>query len=204
MNPGEATSQDAAPVARIGPNAVTRMAEALREDVGIAETARLFAAASLAHHLDAPPEHMVDEREVTALHRVVRRELGLERAASVARDAGRRTGDYLLAVRIPKPAQRILRILPRRLASHVLLTAIGRHAWTFAGSGEFRAEAAWPARIVIFDSPLCRGARADIPLCDYYAATFERIYRALIDRDAVATEIACAGRGDPACVFEVR
>jgi divinyl protochlorophyllide a 8-vinyl-reductase len=203
VNPVASPLTESARIARIGPNAITRMAEALAGDVGAVKTMQLFAKAGLAHHLAELPRDMVDEREVIALHQVVRNELGLDRAARVSRAAGALTGDYLLAQRIPKPAQALLRILPRSLAARALLAAIGRNAWTFVGSGTFRAEFGRTVRITIANSPLCRGAQAAAPLCDFYAATFERLFRALVDPHASVTEIACQAAGDCACVFEL-
>jgi divinyl protochlorophyllide a 8-vinyl-reductase len=195
---------DTAHAARIGPNAIIRMAEALRSDAGSAETERLFGAAGLAHYLAEPPQEMVDEREVIALHRLVRSALGHERAARISREAGRLTGDYLLANRIPGPAQIVLRLLPRALATRALLTAIGRNAWTFVGSGAFRAETRPVARITIANCPICRDAHAGAPLCDYYAGTFERLFRALVNPQARVTETACSAVGADACAFEIR
>lgn len=183
------------------------MIEALREEVGEAETARLFAAAGLSHHLVSVPEHMVDERDVVALHTVVRADLGVARAKKVAADAGRRTADYLLAVRIPKRVQPILKILPARLSAKILLGAIGKHAWTFAGSGEFSAVAGHPVRFSIANCPVCRGASSPehmhTPLCDYYGATFERLFRTLVHPKSVVIETACQANGAPACAFEI-
>lgn len=50
---------------------------------------------------------------------------------------GRLTASYLLANRIPKPAQIVLGLLPARIGLKLLLKAIGGHAWTFAGVGTF-------------------------------------------------------------------
>ncbi len=122
----------------------------------------------------------------------------------MSRDAGLRTGDYLLANRIPRPAQALLSILPPGLASRTLLKAIRGNAWTFVGTGVFVADPSYPPKLTITDSLLCRGAVADQPLCDFYTGTFERLYRRLVDSDAVVTEIACHAKGDPDCVFEVR
>jgi divinyl protochlorophyllide a 8-vinyl-reductase len=190
--------------ARIGPNAITRVAEALRADLGETATAGLFGLAGLSAYLEEPPEDMVDETEVTRLHRQLRETLGTEHASRVSRVAGTRTGDYLLARRIPKPVQALLKMLPAALASRVLLAAIRKHAWTFAGSGSFTVLAGRPVRLEIAGNPLCRGSTSAVPVCDYYAATFERLFRELVDRDAVVTEIACEATGAPACVFEVR
>lgn len=194
--PGAAT----APGARIGPNAITRVAEALGRD----RAPRVFAVAGLAHHLRAPPEAMVDETEVVRLHRALRGVLGDREARRIARRAGELTGDYLLAHRIPAAARRVLRALPAALAAPLLLAAIRRHAWTFAGSGRFSATAGRPATLVIEGNPLCRGAVSDEPLCDYYAATFERLFRALVHPRARVVETACEACGAGECRFEVR
>ncbi|GAB0147409.1 MULTISPECIES: bacteriochlorophyll 4-vinyl reductase [Marichromatium] len=189
---------------RVGPNAIIRIAEALESFEGRERVEALLEAAGLAHYLDAMPETMVDEREVTRLHVALRELIGVEGAKAVSRDAGVRTGDYLLARRIPRPAQRLLKILPAPLASRVLMTAIRRNAWTFAGSGRFEALPAYPPRFIIEDGPICAGARAEHPLCDFYAGTFERLYRKLVQREARVTETACQAKGAETCVFEVR
>lgn len=190
--------------ARIGPNSIIRMAEALREQQGEARTAELFAAAGLSDYLAHPPTSMVEETEVIRLHQAVRAGIGLDAAARASWDAGLRTGDYLLANRIPRPAQRVLKVLPAGLAAKTLLQAIGKHAWTFAGSGRFSYQAGHPVRITIADCPTARGASADRPLCDFYSATFERIFSTLVNPSAKVTEIACSAAGAPACVFDIR
>lgn len=198
--------RDGAPVARIGPNAILQVAGALRALHGDAETAAVFAAAGLETHLEHPPEAMVDERDVIALHAALRGRLAPRDLERVVREAGRATGDYLLANRIPRAAQVLLKGLPAGLASRVLLTAIGRHSWTFAGSGWFDAQPARggrPLTVSISDCPMCRGVSAAVPVCDYYAATFERLFRELVHRDVAVAETACCARGEPACVFTI-
>lgn len=189
--------------ARIGPNAIGQVASVLRDELGPAIAARVFHAAGLDRHLLTPPREMVDEREVHALHAALRAELPAGQAVRIARDAGRATADYLLAHRIPRPVQWLLRRLPARAAAGVLMTAIGRHAWTFAGSGAFSARAGRPTRFAIDDCPLCRGEHAASPQCDYYAATFERLFRVLVHRGARVLETHCAARGDDACRFRI-
>jgi divinyl protochlorophyllide a 8-vinyl-reductase len=191
-------------IGRIGPNAIIRVAEALREQVGEGATARLFRSAGVDGYLSAPPQQMVDESEVRILHQVLRSELGLERARWVSRAAGLSTGDYLLAHRIPQVVQLILRTLPSGFASRMLLTAIRRHAWTFSGSGVFAARPGRPLRIWISGCPVCRGSVSHEPLCDYYAATFQRLFRALVDSDITVRETQCEATGAEACLFEVR
>jgi divinyl protochlorophyllide a 8-vinyl-reductase len=147
---------------------------------------------------------MVDEQEVTRLQATLRDQLGVDAARRTSHDAGLRTGDYLLANRIPRPVQRLLKILPARLASRVLIAAIRRNAWTFVGSGVFDGQPGRPTRLKVTDGPICRGARADVPLCDFYAGSFERLFSRLVHPNARVTETACQANGAESCVFEVR
>jgi divinyl protochlorophyllide a 8-vinyl-reductase len=188
---------------RIGPNAITRVAEVRPAIVGSARTLALFDAAGLAPYLRDPPLQMVDETEVARLHGVLRTALDADTARQGARRAGTRTGDYLLAHRIPRPVQRLLKALPAALAARVLLAAIRRHAWTFCGSGAFSAVAGMPVVLSIQRNPLCRGVTAFEPVCDFYTATFERLFQVLVHRDAQVRETACEALGDPQCRFEV-
>ncbi len=188
---------------RIGPNAITRVAEALEVEVGAAKTAAVFAVARLSHHLDQPPGGMVDECDVTALHRALRAELAMASVRRVSRTAGRLTGAYLLAHRIPRPAQWLLRALPGGPSARALLAAIRRHAWTFSGTGVFTAEAGRPVRLAIAGCPICAGARSDQPVCDYYAATFECLFQTLVHPRCTVVETDCQAMGANACRFEI-
>ncbi len=190
--------------ARIGPNAIIRVAAALVDGHGADVAARVFETAGLAAYLRDAPGIMVDEDEVTRLQHALRAYLGDAAAAAVSREAGRLTAEYLLAHRIPRAVQRLLAILPPRAASRVLLAAISRHAWTFAGSGRFGVEHGDVLVLSITGCAVCRGAHGDVPLCDYYTATFERLFRALVARSASVTEVACEGAGATCCRFEVR
>jgi divinyl protochlorophyllide a 8-vinyl-reductase len=193
-----------AAVARIGPNAITQVAGALDRTLGATTTRRLFGLAGLDDYLVRLPETMVPETEVMRLHRVMRERLDSQTLADIARRAGLGTGDYLLAHRIPVPAQILLRLLPRPLAARALLAAITRHAWTFAGSGHFTCVPGNPTVLTIADCPICRGTRAATPACDYYAATFERLFHRLVSRRAVVIETECAAMGASHCRFEIR
>lgn len=194
---------DAAHQGRIGPNAVIRLAEALDALEGRAVTTRLFKLAGLEHYVAAPPSAMVREEEVTVLHRHCRKELDRQRAASVSWIAGLRTADYLLKHRIPQPVQRLLKLLPGRLAAFILLKAIERNAWTFAGSSRFTWRWGRIISLAFEDCPLCRGETAPAPCCHYYAAVFERLFRELIVGCATVTETECIAAGGTACRFEI-
>lgn len=191
-----------AAVGRIGPNAVTRVAEAVARRLGAAAGARLFECAGLARHWHAPPTSLVDEREVNHLHRVLRAELGAEAAAEVAHEAGIATAQYLLANRIPRLLQAVLRRLPAGVAARVLLARIGQHAWTFVGSGRFSWHVAAPGQawvVEIRDNPLCRGVRLPHPACAFYCAAFEQLFGALVDPRCRVQETCCEARGDDCC-----
>jgi divinyl protochlorophyllide a 8-vinyl-reductase len=189
---------------RIGPNAITRVAEVMRVRRGEAATAALFGRAGLLPYLTRPPEAMVDEAEVTRLHRELRGSLGMAAAREVAREAGTHTAKYLLAHRIPRPAQALLKRLPPPLAARALLSAIRGHAWTFAGSGHFEAQAGHLVVLSITGNPMCRGAALAEPGCDFYAATFEYLFRVLVHPASIVVETDCEACGDSRCRFEVR
>lgn len=197
----------AATAGLIGPNAITRIAKVLPAWRGTAFAEQVFERAGLLQHWRQPPQDMVREDDVRALHRALREVMPAEEAAAVSRAAGRATADYLLAHRIPRAVQRVLKRLPAPLAARVLVAAITRHAWTFTGSGRFSATAPRGGRpwvLEIRDNPLCRGLASGVPACDYYAATFERLFQVLVHRDSGVTETACEACGDDACRFELR
>jgi len=209
----------AATLGRIGPNATTRVAQALPPRAGSSATAELFEGAGLLHHPRQPPQQMVDEADVRALHREMQRTLGPKAARDVASDAGRATADDLLAHRIPKPAQRLLQWLHAPLAARVLLAAVRRNAQAFAGSGEYSAGvAAGLARLAVLrihHNPLCQDLQSQLPACDFHdARCFERLFRVRVHPCApVRTRahpsarvhtLACEACGVAECRFEVR
>ncbi len=188
--------------ARIGPNAVIQTWHALSAHCGEALATRVLAEAT--HRTPATlPDTMVDEREAIAIVHRVRQVLDDDGAAAVLRDAGERTARYLLANRIPAPAQWVMRLAPAPVAFRILAGAMGRHAWTFAGSGRF--EWTTDPRVVlrIHDCPMCRDVRTSRPFCDYYAATFDTLVRTLVSARHVVREVRCRAMGDPWCEFAV-
>lgn len=199
--PGTTDDRTPSKAGRIGPNAITRLAEALQAQCGEEVARGVFAEAGLTHFLRDPPKAMVEEKDVVSLHRAARSLLPAAVVETVSQDAGERTARYLLAHRIPRPVQGLLRVLPPGLAARVLARAITRHAWTFAGSGRFRVERGPPLAFIIADGPVGRSLRSERPACRYFAATFEGLFRALVHPDAAVAEMACQATGAPACVF---
>jgi len=189
---------------RIGPNAIIRVAETLHEMFGPDVTAGLFAQAGLGHYLVKLPEKMVNEVEVLSLHEVLRAQLGQPACADITWKAGLKTADYLLANRIPKAAQLLFKALPAALSARLLLTTIGGHSWTFAGSGQFSYEVGQTVVLTIHNNPLCRDVRTDVPVCDFYCATFERLFQVLVHPNTQVEETACEAKGDDICRFELQ
>lgn len=187
----------------IGPNAVTRMAQALSIRLGEDLCEDIFVSAGLEAYLKEPPTRMIPALDVATLHRETFSRLGEALAASIGRDAGRLTGDYLLTNRIPHLVQRLLKRLPRRLAARIFLALIARHAWTFVGGGDFTYDFAQCLRLRIEGAPISRDLRTETPACAYYAATFERLFSEMLGPTVRITEIECEATGDAACVFEV-
>ena len=208
LQPGGAT-------ARIGPNAIIRLREALVSSVGPERARAIFEQAGQSRHLAQPPEHMVAEADVTRLYTSLPAQLGPRLAAEVSGQAGWLTGDYLLANRIPWPVQALLRLLPAPLAARVLVAAIRQHAWTFVGSGRFDVRPVAKEAGIAQDGrrarlslrveccPICAGSRQAAPACSYYAASFEALFVALVQRRARVREVTCRALGAAACTFEV-
>lgn len=187
----------------VGPNAVTRVAEALDALEGPALCDAVFAAADLTAYRASPPLAMVPEAEVAALQAALVLTCGRERAAAIAREAGHRTGDYRLARRIPRTAQAALRLMPRRWSSRILARAIARHAWTFAGSGSFSLARGNGLVFRLVGSPVCRDLRTGEPAGHYLAATLERIFSHVVDPAARVRELSCISAGDAVCEFHL-
>ncbi|MEY6433968.1 bacteriochlorophyll 4-vinyl reductase [Thioalkalicoccus limnaeus] len=194
---------DTPSTARIGPNAIRQVAQVLHED-DESLPLRVFSTAGLRHHLDTPPEEMVDEDEVARLQQALHAVLGTTAARAVSRRAGTRTGDYLLTHRIPRRVQPILRRMPAPWAGRVLLHAIAKHSWTFAGSGTFRFSATHPVSLEIAGCPVCRHLHTREPVCDFYAATFERIFRSLVHPASHCQQLSCAAAGAKSCLFQIQ
>ncbi len=181
----------------VGPNAVTRLAEALRDGCGEAAARSVFARAGLGHMLSEPPVEMVDQQAVAGLYRALFRELPLDAATAAAAEAGRRTANYILAHRIPRAVRMTLKALPASLAGPLLLRAIARNAWTFAGSGGFRAQFGSPSVVEITDNPIA------MPGCAWHVAVFEGLFRALVASHSTVRHPRCCHSGAAACRFEI-
>ncbi len=183
----------------IGPNAILQLLPVLERAGGAALRDQVMAAAGV---FEAPRDDaMMPEAPAARLHQALRL-IEPQMAPSLAWAAGARTGQYILAHRIPGPAQAVLRMMPAGLAGPLLSRAIAKHAWTFAGSGRFRLAGALAFEIE--DNPIVRGEVSDVPLCDWHRAVFETLFRTLVDPALRCEEETCCAMGAPACRFVLR
>ncbi len=143
---------------------------------------------------------MIPETEAARLHHQLRVEEP-DMAPRLSHEAGWQTANYIMAHRIPKPAQSLLKALPAWASARLLSKAITQHAWTFAGSGSFATDGPW--RFEIKDNPLIRGEQDSAPMCHWHAAVFERLYRKLVHRGCRCREVTCACQGGDTCRFEI-
>lgn len=187
--------------ARIGPNAVLQLAPAMDRFVGEAARRALFAPLGF----DPLPgaDAMIDERPVAALHRALRRDHP-DVAERIATAAGAATGDYILANRIPRAAQTLLRALPAPLAAPLLTRAILAHGWTFCGSGHLTATGRHPVTFTLAQNPIPQAGESATPVCHWHAACFQRLFARLVHARAQVFETACCATGAPACRFDIR
>ncbi len=189
----------------IGPNAVIQLANAIVASHGQALAKQIYADANLLHYLSDEPDRLIDEQEVIRFHRAARKRLGDEFYRERARVAGRLTGDYLLANRIPRLVQWLLSGLPKWLAIKTLNKAIKNNAWTFVGSGHFSISSSGSATLLtIENSPLARDCDRAGGACDFYTATFERLYQQLVDENLTLQEHCCIAAGAENCQFVLK
>jgi len=186
------------PVARIGPNAIWQHLPVLDAAIGPALRGALLHRAGVA----PPPtgSGMIPQDQVIHLHRAVWLYLP-DRAPAIQSQAGAAVGDYILAHRIPAPARRLIRALPRPLGARLLAAAIARHAWTFAGSGRVRIVSHRPLTIEIADNPLALGGAGCS--CHWHAAVFRQLFRSLVWPEAQVVESTCCAQGAPVCRFRI-
>ena len=189
---------------RIGPNAIIQLAAVLEDRFGRATTEPILRHAT-GFSFETLPGDMVDERTVRAFVERVLTRFGEENAAPLLRDAGHRTGEYLLAHRIPRVVQWLMRVLPARIGLALLLRAMRANAWTFAGSGHFTFRQRRHDTILTFTAcAMCRDLHHTRPVCDFYAGTFEQLIRRLTHPKASVHELECQAAGGTCCRFVVQ
>lgn len=184
---------------RVGPNAIIQTGRALDRLHGMAVRDAVFGDAGLGWMGRREPGGMVRAEAVVALNAAVLRRLAVHDAERVMWQAGAETARYILDHRIPRMAQRLIGLLPGRLGLALLLRAIARHGWTFAGAAHVGAGSNW---ICINNNPLCLG-RSGYAGCTWHKAVFTTLIEVIIGREALVHETHCLSRGDDFCRFQI-
>lgn len=196
--PGRAAAgSDPGARGRIGPNAITQLIAPLQRAYGTELSEAVFAKAGIGRLLHEPVADMVPELAVRALFEALQAELGEQAAAQLLAEAGHGTALYVLAHRIPRPVQALLKALPAAAAGNLLLKAIGKHAWTFAGSGEFAVAGRRPATIEIAHNPIAT------PGCPWHQAVFLTLFTTLVSPRSRVEHPECQRGGARSCRFTV-
>lgn len=190
-------------VGKIGPNAIIQTVHALREIAGMDQAEDTLVCAGRTDLLARLPEEMIDEQEFQVLVRTLFERHGEAQALRILRRSGQLTARYLLQHRIPPPAQRLLRILPQRIALRLLLFAVGKHAWTFVGSGTYYYVLGNNPAIIITRCIACAGIQSETPSCSFYTGCFEHLLRTLIDSRVQVIETECQANGGNCCRFSI-
>jgi divinyl protochlorophyllide a 8-vinyl-reductase len=188
---------------RIGPNALIQTASALSERYEPLRVRHILEGAGLEHLLAETPSEMVEEQSFHALVVSMLDLLGPTAVGEALARAGELTAGYLLAHRIPRPAQWLLRPLPPGPALAALLPAIAKNAWTFGESGAFSYTLGHRPQITIANHALCDTPEVAGAICHFYQGTFRTLFRTLVHPEAQLREAACQGRGDATCVYEI-
>lgn len=184
--------------ARIGPNSIIQTVRALQEIYGPDRAADILKQGGRPELGEYIPTDMVAEREFDELVTLLDNQLGSVEARQVLLRSGQLTAHYLLQHRIPRPFQLLLKIVPRRAGLALLFTAIGKHAWTFVGSGTFRYTFRKPPGFTIVS-----GIAAVEAVSGFYAGTFEQLIHSLIDAQARVTLTECHAGNGAQCVYVI-
>jgi divinyl protochlorophyllide a 8-vinyl-reductase len=182
--------------AKIGPNAIIQTVVALRERYGEPEANAILERGGQAHLCTQLPEHMVDEGQFHTLVRALLAELGPEPTHNLLYESGERTARYLLQHRIPRPFQALVKRMPRLLGLRLFMWAIGQHAWTFVGSGQFR--------FVVEQQPVIHlnVSYPSVPaVASFYGGTFTYLIQVLIDPQATVQTSASDAAGTLDCRY---
>lgn len=185
---------------KVGPNAIIQTREALDALCGIARRTAIFQHAGLGALGNDGLRDLVDVGHVNGLNQAIGQRLQPPKAHAVLRRAGELTGAYILQNRIPKPAHRLLKALPRAIAQRLLMKAISRNAWTFAGQARVETGADW---ILIHTNPICQGGLG-FSCCEWHVAVFLRLFQTLVDPRIHIYETHCTGQGSEGCRFTIQ
>lgn len=185
--------------ARIGPNALIQSVNALREQYDAARIQSILHQCSQEALLVSLPTTMVAEQAFAGLVVALADQLGVAEAHKILWRAGQLTAGYLLQHRIPRPFQWLLRPLPHRSALQLLLLAVGKHAWTFVGSGQFSYVVGKTPELTVL-TRLYPGEA----VCGFYGGTFDHLIHVLIATQAQTKVTTSLTAGQTTCVYAIQ
>ena len=166
---------------RVGPNAIIQTGHALLAHLGEPLTRSIYREAGIADLLDDPPQGMIGAELVRQLCRAIEARVDAVASKPIWEDAGCRTGHYILENRIPSVARLVLNALPAFLSGPVLLKAIVRNSWTFAGQASVCAVPGNPACLEIVENPLPLPGRV------WHLAVFRTLFGKLVHQQVSVT-----------------
>ena len=185
--------------AKIGPNSIIQTVSALEAKYGKAEADARLTVAGQGHLIGNLPSEMVEEEKFHNLVKSLDKELDSDVLAELLNDSGQRTAAYLLKVRIPGFFQTLLKPLPSGLAFKLLLFAISKNAWTFAGSGDFSYTTGKTPEITV------KVTYPTLPVVgNFYLGTFTKLLRELVNPDTKIDASITGESGDILCKYTCR
>ena len=134
---------------KIGPNSIIQTVAALEAAYGKTKAETMLSKIGQGYLVGNLPKEMVEEAKFHTLVGALQKEIGETATSRILQESGERTARYLLKVRIPGIFQKFVKLLPPRPAFKLLLFAISKNAWTFAGSGEFAYNMTRPPEISV-------------------------------------------------------
>ena len=182
--------------AKIGPNSIIQTVAALEARYGKAEAEARLAVAGYGHLVGNLPSEMVEEEKFHSLVTALDGEIERKELEEILTDSGERTAAYLMKVRIPGFFQKILKPLPPPIAFRLLLFAISKNAWTFAGSGDFSYTTEKTPLITV------RVKSPTVPVVGYfYLGTFTKLLKELVNPKTRIDELTTGESGSFVCRY---
>lgn len=182
--------------AKIGPSAIRQLLAVMKEERHERWLRDVFYRSGLSAMLVNPPTGLIEERAVADLYQALFQRLPPAAASRIASKAGTYAGRNIVANHVPKVAQFFLKHLPARYAGPLLLRAIHRVAWTFAGSGLTTIETRPGLALEIKDNLIA------MPGCVWQVQMFETLFRHLVSPKVQVKHTACCLDGASSCRFE--
>ena len=161
---------------KIGPNSIIQTVAALEAAYGKTKAETMLSKIGQGYLVGNLPKEMVEEAKFHTLVGALQKEIGETATSRILQESGERTARYLLKVRIPGIFQKLVKLLPPRPAFKLLLFAISKNAWTFAGSGEFAYTMKRPPEISV------KVTFPTLPVVgNFYLGTFTALLQELVN-----------------------